>query len=65
MRDFVSANIVLERGTIGAKPPAFCWWVMDLLGWQRGDTFDDLFAGSGAFARVRDLRERQTAELAL
>jgi hypothetical protein len=54
VRDFVSANIVLEKGTIGAKPPAFCAWVLDLMGFQAGDTFDDVFTGSGVFGRVRD-----------
>lgn len=65
VRDFVSANITLEKGTPGAKPPAFCSWVLDLIGWQPGDVFDDVFPGSGAFARTRDLRERCATELAL
>ncbi len=42
------ANITLRRGLTGAKPRDFCMWVFDLLGARRGDTLDDLFAGSGA-----------------
>lgn len=52
VRDFVSANIVLERGIKGAKPAAFCNWILDLLGFQPGDQVDDIFPGSGAFGRV-------------
>lgn len=49
--EWVEAPITLRKGTPGAKPPAFCRWVIDLLGAQAGDTFDDLFPGSGAFGR--------------
>jgi hypothetical protein len=59
VRDFVSANIVLEKGVKGAKPAAFCEWVLDLLGYRDGDTFDDVFPGSGVFGRVRDQRGAQ------
>jgi hypothetical protein len=57
VRDYVSANITLEKGVPGAKPPAFCAWVLDLMGFEPGDTFDDVFVGSGAFARTRDVVE--------
>lgn len=56
VRDYVSANIVLEKGTPGAKPAAFCNWVLDFLGFQPGDRVDDLFPGSGAFGRVVAMR---------
>jgi hypothetical protein len=59
VRDYVTANIVLEKGTIGAKPAAFCDWVLDLMGYEPGDTFDDVFVGSGSFGRVRDQRSAQ------
>ena len=49
VRDFVSANMTMRKGTHGAKPVAFCDWILNLLGWQPGDTVDDLFPGSGAF----------------
>ena len=35
----------MKRGLTGAKPEAFCRWVMDVLGWKHGDTFTDLFPG--------------------
>ncbi len=47
VRDFVSANITLRKGLVGAKPEAFCWWLFDLLGMEPGDEFDDLFPGTG------------------
>lgn len=50
VRDWCAANITLEHGLTGAKPRAFCRWVFDLLGAERGDTLDDLFPGSGAVA---------------
>jgi hypothetical protein len=52
VRDFVSANITLKRGLTGAKPEEFCWWVLDLLGVQQDDQFDDIFPGSGAMTRA-------------
>jgi hypothetical protein len=33
---------------VGRKPAAFSLWLLDLLGWQEGDTIDDLFPGTGA-----------------
>lgn len=48
VRDWVAENITLKRGLTGAKPRSFCRWIFDLLHAQRGDTFDDLFPGSGA-----------------
>ncbi|HYD02598.1 MAG TPA: hypothetical protein VEB22_15330 [Phycisphaerales bacterium] len=37
---------------VGAKPAAFCWWLFSLLGALPGDTFDDLFPGSGGVSRA-------------
>lgn len=37
---------------VGAKPAAFVWWLFDLLGALPGDTFDDLFPGSGRVAQA-------------
>jgi hypothetical protein len=54
VRDYVSANITLRRGTHGAKPDAFGDWIINLLGAQIGDTFDDLFPGSGQIAAAWD-----------
>jgi hypothetical protein len=48
----VSAMTTLPDRVIGAKPAAFCRWLFDLLGAAPGDTFDDLFPGSGAVSRA-------------
>lgn len=52
VRDYVSANITLQRGTSGAKPDAFCFWIFEFLGAKDGDEFHDLFPGSGAVGRA-------------
>lgn len=44
----IKANITTRRGTHGAKPDAFCDWVLDLLGYDSTkDTIEDLYPGSG------------------
>lgn len=50
VRDFVATQITLRRGLSGAKPPQFCAWVLDLLGYRPGDTVDDLFPGTGSMS---------------
>jgi hypothetical protein len=52
LRDYVEANITLKKGTSGAKPAAFCYWIFEFLGAKAGDEFHDLFPGSGAVARA-------------
>lgn len=52
IRDWVSANITLQRGTHGAKPRTFCYWLFDLLNAQPGDELHDLYPGSGAVGRA-------------
>lgn len=47
VRDWVSANITLQRGLAGAKPVEFCNWLFDVLGAQPGDQFEDVFPGTG------------------
>jgi hypothetical protein len=54
-RDHLAEPIQLRAGLTGAKPPRFCRWILDLLGYTAGDTVDDLFPGTG----VMDLTERQ------
>jgi len=49
-RDWVATFPVL--GFFGAKPPTFTAWVLDCLNVQDGDTFDDLFYGSGAVSEA-------------
>src|SRR5262249_26496230 len=43
VKDFLVENMALRRGTIGAKPEAFCRWLLALLGWLPGDEVVDLF----------------------
>ena len=52
VRDYIATPITLRRGLTGAKPEPFCRWILDLLGFRRGDTLDDLFPGTGVMARV-------------
>lgn len=47
VRDWLSCNITLRKGLVGAKPPEFCRWVLDLLGYRDGDEVFDLFPGTG------------------
>jgi len=51
-RDHLAEKITLEHGLTGAKPPRFCRWVLDILGYVDGDSVDDLFPGTGIMARV-------------
>lgn len=60
VRDWCAANITLERGFVGAKPDALCYWIFDLLGAEPDDDFSDIFPGSGAVARAWDAWRRQT-----
>lgn len=46
-KDVLIAN-PLKSNFIGAKPKEWTYWVLDLLGYQQGDTVHDLFRGSGA-----------------
>jgi len=51
----VTVMRTLPGRVIGAKPPAFCRWVFDLIGAGAHDSFDDLFPGSGIVSRTWDL----------
>jgi hypothetical protein len=50
------ADTVPGRGG-GVKPAVFTAWLLDLLGFEDGDEFSDLFPGSGAVSRA--VRARQ------
>lgn len=52
VRDWVSVNITLRKGLVGAKPPEFCAWVFDVLNLQPGDQFDDLYPGTGVVGEL-------------
>jgi hypothetical protein len=52
-RDWTAVNITLQKGLCGAKPPAFCEWILDLLGFDHTqDALDDLFPGTGIMGQV-------------
>jgi hypothetical protein len=52
-KDYVAVPITIKRGLTGAKPPQFCRWVLDLLGYDsERDTLDDLFPGTGVMTQV-------------
>lgn len=46
-RDWVSVNITLKKGLVGAKPPDFCFWLFEILNMRPEDEFIDLFPGTG------------------
>ena len=54
VRDWHSANITMKRGTHGAKPESFCFWLFEFLGCQHDDDFHDLFPGSGSVTQSWD-----------
>jgi hypothetical protein len=54
VRDWLSANITLERGVHGAKPDTFWFWLFALVGAEPCDEFVDLFPGSGGGVRCWD-----------
>lgn len=59
VRDWIAANITLQRGTKGAKPDGFCFWLFEVLGMQPSDELVDLFPGSGAVGVAWDRWKRQ------
>ena len=59
VRDWCAAPITLQRGFVGAKPEAFCFWLFALLGARHDDEFTDLFPGSGAVMRAWENYRRQ------
>ena len=52
VRDWCSADVARGTGFKGAKSIAFNRWVLDLLGYQDGDTVDDLFPGTGSMGKT-------------
>jgi hypothetical protein len=48
VRDWMSCAATRLRGTIGAKPEPFCYWLFNLLGMGPDDELVDMFPGSGA-----------------
>lgn len=48
--------ITLKKGLTGAKPEAFCEWVLDLLNVRPEDEVVDLFPGTGVMGLVAERR---------
>ncbi len=63
VRDWVSANITLKKGLVGAKPPEFCFWLFDLLQLQPEDEFTDLYPGTGIVGKCYQVWRNQQAVL--
>jgi hypothetical protein len=51
-RDHLSCPITMQKGLTGAKPEAFCRWLLVILGWQDGDQLIDVFPGTGVMGRI-------------
>jgi len=58
VRDWLSCPIAMKKGLVGAKPDKFNDWILQLLGFQKGDELVDLFPGTGgmgeAVARINE-----------
>lgn len=54
IRDWVSCNITLRKGLVGAKPEPFVEWLLQVLNVEPDDTLHDLFPGTGVVTRVFD-----------
>jgi hypothetical protein len=50
--EVIICPITMRKGLTGAKPPAFCRWVFDLLNAQPGDELDDPFLGTGIVTKT-------------
>jgi hypothetical protein len=57
--DWIAVSITRQRGTVGAKPEAFVWWVLSVLNVKADDEFVDLFPGSKAVSRAWEAWQRQ------
>ncbi len=58
VRDWVSANVAMRQGFVGAKPEAVATWIFEALGATPEDAFTDLFPGSGAVGRAWEAWKR-------
>ncbi len=57
--DWTAVSITLQRGVVGAKPDAFCFWLFELLNLHPEDELVDLFPGSGGVQRAWAAWKRQ------
>jgi len=61
--DWMSCCIAMRTGQVGAKPDAFNDWILDLLCYEVGDEFVDLFPGSGGMAKAIERFSRRLSGL--
>lgn len=59
VRDWLSCAVAKQTGQRGAKPDAFNDWILDLLVYENGDDFTDLFPGSGSMSRAIERKLRR------
>lgn len=57
-RDYLSENITLKKGLVGAKPLRFNQWILGLLNWRPEDTLVDMFPGIGGMAEALRIGEQ-------
>ena len=57
VRDHLVCPITLKKGLTGAKPEEFCRWILKALNYEKGDTLDDLFPGTGVMGRMVEEHE--------
>ena len=64
VKDWISANITLRKGLVGAKPEIFAYWLYEVLNAQEGDTLNDLYPGTGVMNRCweRFIAEHPSAD---
>jgi hypothetical protein len=51
VKDWISANITLKKGLVGAKPENFAFWLYEIFNAREGDTLDDLYPGTGIMGK--------------
>lgn len=60
VRDWVAANMTMQKGFPGAKPYLFCVWLFQVLNLFPDDEFHDIFYGSGAVVRAWECWRRSS-----
>lgn len=63
VRDWLTCAIAMKKGQRGAKPDVFNDWVLDLMDYEVGDDFTDLFPGSHSMQRAIDRKAAQLREV--
>jgi hypothetical protein len=52
IRDYLVCRMTMKKGTHGCKPLEFNTWILNLMGYQYGDTVDDLYPGTGGMSEA-------------